>query len=207
VNWPLGIAMTVYRDLPLEEAARLAREDGFEHIDARHDSPTNLAVPLGDCYSPRPAPGFTSGPAAEGTRSWEKTVADFKRAPGSRLEPWPGAVVGSTEAVLAFLEEVPGQRLTIDVGHVTAWGGDPLELLPYADHVQLRQARPGATQAPDDGVVDYAAILKRLEALDYRGILTIEYFDLPDRGWPLDDPLGAAREALAELRALGVGRS
>ena len=204
MNWPLGIALTVYRDLPIAEAAALAKQDGFAHLDAMQDSPENLAVPLGDGYALRPTPGFTSGPAAEGQRSWEKTVADFRRAPGSRLEPWPGSVVGSTEAVLAFLEEVPGLRLTLDVGHVTAWGGDPLELLPYADHVQLRQAKPGATQAPHDGVVDFAAILKRLSDLNYSRLLTIEYFDLPERGWPLEDPLGAARETAAQLRSLGL---
>ena len=76
--------------------------------------------------------------------------------------------------MLAFLGEVPGLRLTLDVGHVTAWGGDPLELLPYADHVQLRQAKPGATQAPDADSVDFAAILKQLEAQRYAGLLTIE---------------------------------
>ena len=38
------------------------------------------------------------------------------------------------------------------------------------------------------GDVDFAAVLRRLEELDYRGKLSIEYFDLPDNGWPLDDP-------------------
>ena len=196
--------MIVYGDLPIEEAARRAAMDGFSHIDALADAPDDLALPLGDGFANRPTPGCTSGPLPEGMRSWEKTIDDFRKVPDARLEPWPGSVVGSTEKVLAFLEAVPGLRLTLDVGHVTAWGGDPVELLPYADHVQLRQAKPGATQATTDGTVDFAAILSRLEALDYQGLLSIEYFDFPERGvgWGLDDPVAAARETAREIRAL-----
>jgi hypothetical protein len=41
-----------------------------------------------------------------------------------------------------------------------------------------------------------------LEALDYRGLLSIEYFDLPDMGWRLDDPVGHAIALAAEVRPL-----
>ena len=63
-------------------------------------------------------------------------------------------------------------RLLVDTGHVADWGGDPCELLELADHVQLRQGKPGHTQVHVDdpsGVVDFAAVLARLDALDYRG--------------------------------------
>ena len=85
-------------------------------------------------------------------------------------------------------------RFLIDTGHVTAWGGDVLELLPFAAHVQLRDARPGEAQvAPGEGDVDFAAILERLEALGYDGKLSVEYFDLPEYGWPCDDVRGVRR--------------
>ncbi len=100
-----------------------------------------------------------------------------------------------------MLEAVPGLRLTLDVGHCVAWGGDPLELLPYTDHVQLRQAREGAPQALE-GDVDVAAILSGLADLGYRGRLSVEYFDLPERGWPLDDPLAAALDFARSVRSL-----
>ena len=148
-----------------------------------------------------PQAGCTSGPAPAEARSWKKTVEDFRRVPSARMEPWPGSVVGSNEAVLAMLEAVPGLRLTLDVGHVTAWGGDPVELLPYAEHLQLRQAKPGATQARE-GDVDFAAILEALEAQAYAGLLSVEYFDLPERGWGFEDPRGAALETAREIRAL-----
>ena len=78
-------------------------------------------------------------------------------------------------------------------------------MLEYADHVQLRQGRPGATQVHVDdptGVVDFAAVVARLDALDYRGRLSVEYFDLPDHGWPLDDPVQWATDLAARVRPL-----
>ena len=126
-------------------------------------------------------------------------------APGALLEPWAGATVNSLESVRAFREEVPGVRLLVDTGHVADWGGDSLELLEYADHVQLRQGRPGHTQVHVDdpsGVVDFAAVFDRLRALDYRGKLSVEYFDLPDQGWPLADPERWARDLAARVRSL-----
>ncbi len=45
-------------------------------------------------------------------------------------------------------------------------------------------------------------MLDRLEQLDYRGKLSVEYFDLPDNGWPLADPEGWARDLAAFLTAL-----
>jgi hypothetical protein len=41
-----------------------------------------------------------------------------------------------------------------------------------------------------------------LREVDYRGLLTIEYFDLPDYGWPLDDPVGHAVALAGEVRPL-----
>ena len=63
-------------------------------------------------------------------------------------------------------------RLLVDTGHVADWGGDPCELLEFADHVQLRQGKRGHTQVHVDdptGVVDFAAVLRRLDTLDYQG--------------------------------------
>jgi sugar phosphate isomerase/epimerase len=104
-----------------------------------------------------------------------------------------------------MMAEVPGLRLLVDTGHVADWGGDPLELLPYADHVQLRQGRPGAAQVhPEDpsGTVDFGAVVRRLGEIDYGGRLSVEYFDLPEFGWPLADPRAWARDLAAHARPL-----
>jgi sugar phosphate isomerase/epimerase len=201
MRWPLGVVNVAYgqgRD-PAEVTGEAAA-DGFEHIDGGEDWPAEgLAVPVYDRFAMKPKAGCSSGPWPKWT--WEETVERFRAAPGARLEPYGTCVVNSDDACRAIVEAVPGLRLLLDVGHVTGWGGDPVALLPLAGHVQLRQARVGEAQATT-GIVDFRAILRGLERIGYDGRLSVEYFDLPDRGWPLDDPRGAARETAAELRAL-----
>ena len=129
----------------------------------------------------------------------------WRAAPGALMEPSARGVVNSLETARAMMAEVPGLRLLVDTGHVADWGGDPLELLEYADHVQLRQGRPGATQLHVDdptGVVDFAAVIARLDALEYAGRLSVEYFDLPQLGWPLDDPVRWATDLAWRIREL-----
>jgi sugar phosphate isomerase/epimerase len=205
---PLGVVDIVYSPRLVEERARLAATDGFEHIDVLVDvDPTTLPLPVG-CPTafPTPRPGWCSTPAPRaGPGVWERTVAWFRDAPGALLEPWAGAVVNSAETCRAMMDAVPGLRLLVDTGHVADWDGDPLELLPYADHVQLRQGRPGATQVHVDdptGVVDFAAVMDRLGDLGYRGRLSVEYFDLPELGWPLADPRAWALDLAVRVRPL-----
>jgi sugar phosphate isomerase/epimerase len=205
---PLGVVDIVYSPRPVEERARLAATDGFEHIDVLVDvDPTTLPLPVG-CPTafPKPRPGWCSTPAPRaGPGVWDRTVAWFRNAPGALLEPWSGAIVNSAETCRAMMDAVPGLRLLVDTGHVADWGGDPLALLPYADHVQLRQGRPGATQVHVDdptGVVDFAAVMDQLGDLGYRGRLSVEYFDLPELGWPLADPRAWALDLAARVRPL-----
>ena len=203
---PLGVVEVVYGsagDAP--SRARLAAADGFAHIDVMVDvDPATLVLPVG-CPTafPKPQAGWCATPAPRiGDGMWERCVRWFRAAPGALLEPWAGAVVHSAETCRAMMAEVPGLRLLVDTGHVADWGGDPLELLPYADHVQLRQGAPGRTQVHVDdpaGTVDLAAVLARLDDRGYEGRLSVEYFDLPEAGWPLADPRGWARDLAAAV--------
>jgi len=209
VRRSLGVVDIVYArrgDVPRRALA--AQADGFEHIDPLLGTdPATLALPIG-CPTafPKPEPGWCATPAPRaGEGMWERAVRWWKAAPGALLEPWAGAVVNSADTVRAFRAEVPELRLLVDTGHVADWGGDPCELLDLADHVQLRQGKPGHTQVHVDdpgGVVDFAAVLGRLDALDYRGRLSVEYFDLPENGWPLADPESWARDLAAHVRNL-----
>jgi sugar phosphate isomerase/epimerase len=208
VSFPLGVVDLAFRPDPPETSAERAAGLGFDHIDVVVDvDPATLALPVG-CPTafPKPQPGWCSTPAPrDGPDMWDRTVRWFRAAPGAILEPWAGATVCSVETIQAMRAEVPGLRLLVDTGHVADWGGDPIELLEYADHVQLRQGRPGSTQLHVDdpsGTVDFAAVLARLEALDYRGRLSVEYFDLAEYGWPLDDPLAWAQALAEQVRAL-----
>ena len=207
--YPLGVVDVVYAALgPVAERARLARDDGFEHIDPLVGTdPASLVLPIG-CPTafPRPQAGWCSTPApADAPGRWEKTVERFRAAPGCLMEPWAGSVVGSTERVLEMIAAVPGLQLLVDTGHVADWGGDPVELLPYARHVQLRQGMAGSTQLHVDdprGAVDFAAVVRRLDDLGYDGRCSVEYFDLPDQGWGLDDPRAWALDLARHLRSV-----
>lgn len=125
----------------------------------------------------------------------------FRNAPGARIEPWGGSIINSVEKIKAFLAETPETPLLLDTGHVACWGEDPGELVGYAGHIQLRQARRGVNQALE-GDVDFKDFIKRLRAAGYEGALSIEYFDLPEMGLPLEDPLGYALALAAEVRPL-----
>lgn len=192
------------------DRARAAGIDGFAHIDVGTQDVVALeasaVLPVG-CPTafPKPVAGFCSTPAPPaGDGAWERTVRWFRAAPGALLEPWGGAVVHSLETMLAVQDEVPGLRFLVDTGHVAAWGGDPVELLHLAGHVQIRQGAPGRTQLhcdDPDGVVDFAAVSARLDALDYDGRISVEYFDLPEWGWPLDDPRAWAVDLATRLRS------
>jgi hypothetical protein len=209
VRSPLGVVDVVFwEETEVARRAERARDAGFEHVDVSTEvDPATLCLPVG-CPTafPKPIPGWCSTPAPyAGDGMWEWSVKRWRAAPGALMEPWAGAVVNSAETARAMMAEVPGLRLLVDTGHVADWGGDPLEMLEYADHVQLRQGRPGATQVYVDdpsGVVDFAAVVARLDALDYRGRLSVEYFDLPDHGWPLDDPVQWAIDLADRVRPL-----
>ncbi len=207
---PLGVVDIVYgSELDAPARSALARADGFDHIDVLVDvDPHSLQLPVG-CPTafPRPASGWCATPApADGPGAWDRCVKWFRAAPGALLEPWAGAVVHSAETCTEMMAAVPGLRLLVDTGHVADWGGDPLELLEFAGYVQLRQGAPGHTQLhvdDPDGVVDFADVLTRLDALGSTAELSIEYFDLPALGWPLTDPRAWACDLAGHVRSLG----
>jgi sugar phosphate isomerase/epimerase len=214
MRWPLGVVDVVSaRRGNVAERALAARADGFAHIDPLVDTdPQLLALPIG-CPTAFPKPVdtwcSTPAPSAQLDGAWERAVRWWRAAPRALIEPWAGAVVNSLAAVRAFRSEVGDVRILVDTGHVADWGGDPCELLELADHVQLRQGKPGSTQVHADdrtGIVDFDAVFRTLERLDYRGKVSVEYFDLPDAGWPLPDPEQWARDLAARLRGSGPGR-
>ena len=172
------------------------------------DALATLPVPIGDRISAlEPRAGCTCMALTERRDEdrFDETVALFRQHPGARVEPGVRCSIDSTERVEALIEAVPGLRLTVDTGHVATSGEDPVPLLRHAEHVQLRQAAPGKTQLhvdDPDGGVDFAAVLAELERLDYPGLISVEYFDLPDYRMPLDDPVGHAVELAAYVRAL-----
>ena len=215
MNDAIGIVAVAFGPIDVPEACARAADLGFDHVDAgvagiealSSEALAALPVPIGDRIG-----GFEMQPDAtcmalserRGEDHFDRTIELFRQFPGARLEPGPRTAADSVERVEAIVAAVPGLRLTLDTGHVAAWGEDPVRLLKYAGHVQLRQAAKGRPQLyPDEGGdVDFAAVFAELERLDYRGLLSVEYFDLPDYGWPLDDPVGHAVALAAHVRPL-----
>jgi sugar phosphate isomerase/epimerase len=212
---PIGIVAVAFGGATLEDAAARAATLGFDHLDCSvfaldqlgPAAVGDLAVPVGDVLSGVEVRSGCSAMALierRGEDRFEEAVELFGRHPGARLEPIPRSMADSIAAAERIVAAVPGLRLTVDTGHVATWGEDPVRLLHLADHVQLRQAAEGRPQLhPDEGGdVDFAAVLRELERLDYRGRLSVEYMDLPDWGFPLDDPVGHAVALASHVRGL-----
>jgi sugar phosphate isomerase/epimerase len=207
-SYEVGVVAVAFAPLPAAEASVRARDLAFDFIDPPVDTdPSTLALPVGCPMSdPDPVPGWGYSPAPrDGPGRWEATVERFRAAPGCLLEPWAGACVNSLEKMRAMAEEVPGLRFLVDTGHVADWGGDPVELLELASHVQLRQGKPGQCQVHVDdrsGTVDFDAVIRRLDRIGYGGRLSVEYFSLPQLGYPLEDPVGWSVDLATHLRPL-----
>lgn len=109
------------------------------------------------------------------------------------VEPHVGGILDSPKATLRFLEMVPGLKLTLDYAHFACLGFaqsqiDPLA--PYAAHVHLRQARPGALQCKwGEGTLDFGALVENLRNHHYSGFLSLEYVHQAYMGTLYDDVL------------------
>ena len=204
----LGIVSIAFGiDCPYPEAARRAAALGFDHIDIGLDRLPEggepiLALPIGDRIGATPQTGCTVSPPRDCT--WDEGVAFLRRQPGIRVEPGPRSLLTTPGAIRAMCEAVPGLRLTLDTGWSVFCGFDPLEVADLADHVQLRQARPGRPQLhiDEEGDVDFSAVLAGFSSLGYEGRFSVEYFDLLAMGLPLEDPLTWSVDLARRVRPL-----
>jgi sugar phosphate isomerase/epimerase len=204
-RYSLGIVEIAFRTLTDHTgAADKAAALGFDFIDIVGEEEGALSLPVVDRFAvDRPHRGWSTGAPPEGPGRWDKAVQRFRAVPGSRIEPWGGSIINSVEKIKAFLAETPETLLLLDTGHVACWGEDPGELVQHAGHIQLRQARRGVNQALAlEGDIDFAEFIGRLRKCDYQGALSIEYFDLPEMGLPLDDPVGYAVALADQVRPL-----
>ncbi|MDA8044282.1 MAG: TIM barrel protein [Actinomycetota bacterium] len=206
-RWSLGVTDITFGDRPLEEVAAAAAGLGFEHLDlvihSEDYADQDLALAVGDRMSGAARDGWSFPAPLPGPGAWEAMVAALHRHPTAVVEPWAGSVCDGLDAIRALRAEVPGVRLLVDTGHAAYRDEDPVQLLPWAAHIQLRQAAPGRQQLlAEEGRVDFVAVFEALDRLDYRGRLTIEYFDIPDYGWGLEDPVSYASALAEHLRPL-----
>lgn len=116
-------------------------------------------------------------------------------------------------AAIELASRVPGLRLTLDPSHflvqgetLEAWRG----VVGLVGHVHLRDAGAngwGEIQVPwGAGRLDLPAVLAALDAVDYAGVLSVEYIDPASLEVAAHDHLASIRAARAAVMgALGGG--
>ena len=137
-------------------------------------------------------PGFTISPGTHHPgRSFEENLAtaietmnDLTDLAGDlditvRFEPHVQSVVDTPERAMILLEQAPRATVTLDYSHFVMQYIPEARihpLLDHTDHFHIRAARPGKLQSRlDENTIDFVDIAHRLERLNYRGCLSLEF--------------------------------
>lgn len=126
------------------------------------------------------------------------------------IEPHVGSICWSAETTLEFLRQSQNVTLTLDYGHFIYQGlsnESVHPLLSHASHFHARGGAPGQLQSTmKDNAIDFAAIIRELKRLNYRGYICLEYVWVDWEGCNRTDNVAETillRENLAEeLREL-----
>jgi sugar phosphate isomerase/epimerase len=97
-----------------------------------------------------------------------------------RFEPHMGSVAPTPELAIRLVTEfAPNIRLTLDYSHFVLQyiALDRIHAcIPYTGHVHIRPARPGKLQSPwRENTIPWGDIIARLRAVNYQGVLSLEY--------------------------------
>ena len=117
------------------------------------------------------------------TRAVEELVWRLELTAGTgitvSIEAHVGSIVPNPDAALQLVEMTPGLTLTLDYTHFTRDGlpdSEVEKLVPYASHFHARGAAKGRLQVKfTENVIDYAGVLRALDAADYQGWVGVEY--------------------------------
>jgi sugar phosphate isomerase/epimerase len=121
------------------------------------------------------------------------------------VEPEPGLLIETADQFLEFMRHIdsPAVGLNFDIGHAYCVGDEPAETIPrvarYIRHFHLEDiaaTRVHHHLVPGEGAIDFAAALRAIRAMDYRGWITVELYPY------VDDPDQAARTALARVQEI-----
>jgi len=129
-----------------------------------------------------------------------KPVAEHAEKEGVLLliEPEPGLLIETADQFLELMQHLdsPAIGLNFDIGHAYCVGDDPAttipRLAPYIRHFHLEDiaaTRVHHHLVPGDGAIDFRATLKAIQAIGYRGWITIELYPY------VENPDEAARRA------------
>jgi sugar phosphate isomerase/epimerase len=165
------------------------------------------------------APCITTEPGGpvEAGQSWAaalklfvemfKPVAEHAEKEGVLLlvEPEPDLLIETADQFLEFMQHIqsPAVGLNFDIGHAYCVKDDPAATIPrvakYIRHFHLEDI--AATRIhhhliPGEGVIDFGACFRAIQAIKYDGWVTIELYPY------VDDPDQAARTALARVQEI-----
>ena len=121
------------------------------------------------------------------------------------VEPEPGLLIETCEQFEEFMKHVdsPAVGMNYDIGHAFCVKDDPATTIPrvakYIRHFHLEDiaaTRVHAHLIPGEGVIDFAAALRALNAAGYSGWVTIELYPY------VANPDEAASLALQRVRKI-----
>ncbi len=121
------------------------------------------------------------------------------------VEPEPGLLIETTDQYLEIHDRVKSAALGLnfDVGHAYCMSEDlPAQIekmAKYTKHYHLEDiasTRVHHHMIPGTGAIDFVSVIEAIHATGYDGWLTVELYP------SIDDPEGAARQALTVLEPL-----
>jgi sugar phosphate isomerase/epimerase len=185
-----------YRQIRIDHTKRaltLAREIGAPNITTEPGGPVE--------------PGASWSAALKLFVEMIKPVAEHAEKEGVLLlvEPEPGLLIETVEQFQEFMGHIdsPAIGMNFDLGHAYCVSDDPATTIPrvaaYIRHVHVEDIAPTRVHqhlVPGDGAIDFAAALKALKAINYKGWLTVELYPY------IDNPDEAAARALKYLTPL-----
>jgi sugar phosphate isomerase/epimerase len=169
-----------FDDLAVNHPDEAIRAQAMRHFEAlvdfarRLDAPGVTILP-GTVFDDEQEQSLALAAAELERRAWIAADAGLRFA----IEPHVGSVVPTPDRTLALLERTEHVGLTLDLSHFAYQGipqHDARPLLPYVNHVHLRQAGPGSIQARvPEGTIDFPAIRDDLLSSGYEGYFALEY--------------------------------
>lgn len=169
-------------------------------------------------------PGVTLSPGLahpdNDVETYERVVSALKEmveasrlaTPATRLhvsiEPHMDSMAQKPDIALQLINDVPHLELTLDWAHMVCqdiFHEDILKLVPYARHIQMRQAARAQLQTPfDRGRIEVDRVVKALHAAHYEGVICVEY--MQTTGWHGMLEVNAVREVTRMRDALRTAR-
>ena len=124
------------------------------------------------------------------------------------IEPCIMSIAVEPESAIRLVKAVPGLGFTLDYAHQVqiGLGHDEIEAMhPYARHFHAKQSAQGQFEArPDEGVVDFNRMMRKLKADNYDGVVTIEFVSAPDvleAGWDLKEETARMKKVVEDALA------